>query len=294
VYAEAWQSLAKDGIVLRFREPTRASAHALMSDLVAGRLAVAERLGVEALSVTVYLAGSEAEFRALSRGRVPHWGVGCAFPAEGVILLQNLPGRGAELAQTARHELAHIALHRRVQGRVPVWFHEGVAMWFAREWRLWDSASVFFWVLADGLVPLGEIDAVLGFPSARAQLAYTESLLAITHVIDLGGPQAISRIVTEVAAGDRFEAALVRATGLSLAQFEASWSGYVSGRFGWAGLVSSPQVLWLSVSGLVVAAYLAVRLRNRARRARWEREDPSGAELPPWLRTVEGGREKRP
>jgi len=79
--------------------------------------------------VTVVSGRLEAEFRALTRGRLPHWGAGVAFPEEGRVLLRPFPGLADELPRTARHEIAHIVLHRRIRSPAPVWFHEGVAMW---------------------------------------------------------------------------------------------------------------------------------------------------------------------
>ena len=58
-----------------------------MPDLDSSLAEVSTRLGGEPGDVTVYLTANETEFRELSGGRLPHWGVGYALPDRGVILL---------------------------------------------------------------------------------------------------------------------------------------------------------------------------------------------------------------
>jgi hypothetical protein len=289
---EGWEEIHEAGVVLRFRSPDRAGARVLLPALSSGVRDVAGRLGSGKIEVTVYLAASEADFRTLSGGRIPHWGAGCAFPAEGTILLKRLPGRQDELLQTARHELAHIVLHQRTGGRVPVWFSEGVSMWIAREWRLGDSAEVFAAVIGGGLVPLSEIDGVLGFASSRAQLAYTESLLALVYLIGLGGPDSVRDLVDLVAANVPFDVALHRLTGLTPTAFEAAWSEHVIQRYSLVGMLTSSQMLWFYMAALMLLAVVVVRLRNRSRVRGWEEEEALSA-LPPRLRLQVRRREDR-
>ena len=69
---------------------------------------------------------------SLTSGRAPSWGAAIALPDVHTILLRADAG---DLFQTLRHELAHLALHRRVSVRVPLWFDEGYAGWAAGEWE---------------------------------------------------------------------------------------------------------------------------------------------------------------
>jgi hypothetical protein len=292
--AGEWSEFQRDGFLLRFREPDRALAEALLIDLVAGRAEVARRLGgIVEIPMAVYLAASEGEFQALTQGRIPHWGVGCAFPEEGIVVLRKLPGRPDELLRTARHEICHVLLHHAVPGRVPVWFNEGVAMWAAQEWRFRQSTEVFYAMFSGGLVPLAEIDRVLSFSSPRARLAYTESLLAVIYLIHLGGPDAVGGIVSELTSGTSFEVALYRVTEYTPRRFEKSWADYVRGRFSLTSLLIAPEALWFYLALLFLAVYAAVRIRNRRVVQRWEAEDPADG-LPLRLRLQVHRREERP
>ena len=290
---EAWSELQSEGLLLRFRESDRALAGTLLGDLIAGRAVIARKLGWDGKApVTAYLAPTEAEFGRLTQGRIPHWGIACAFPESGILVLRKLPGQSEELLRTARHEMAHILLHRAA-GRVPVWFNEGVAMWAAGEWRLQQSAEVFWAVLSDGVIPLSDIDRVLQFSSHRAHLAYTESILAVTYLIHLGGSDAVAGVVSEMAQGAPFDVALYRVTGYPLRRFEQAWGDYVRGRFSLKTLLISPEVFWFYLALLFLAAYVGVRIRNRRMLRQWETEDPTDA-LPLRLRLQVRRREDQP
>jgi hypothetical protein len=289
--AGGWAELQEADLVLKFQESDLSAAQHLLSELARGRLEVSQQLGGgEGIGLTVYLTSSEGAFREVTGGRIPHWGIGCAFPAEKTIVLRRLPGQHEALLQTARHEISHVLLHHLVSSGVPVWFNEGVAMWVAREWRLQQSAEVVYALFAGGLVPLSEIDDVLGFSYSRANLAYTESLLAITYLIHLGGEGAVPRMVDSLRSGAPFDVALQGVTGFSSGQFEETWREYVSGRFSPWALMFTSHAIWFYMTLLAMVVYLGVRAKNRRRVREWESEDPLEA-LPLKLRLKVNRRE---
>jgi len=156
-----------------------------------------------------------------------------------------------------------------------------------------DSADLFLTVLTSGLVPLAEIDAVLRFGSGRAELAYTQSLLAVLYLLSEGRPRG--RIGDRYrswpqAPGSRWRCTGSRARALAL---RAAFSEYVRGRFGAAAVLTSAEALWVYLTGLVMAVYAGVRVRNRRRLKRWDAEQPDAA-LPPHLRLQRFRREGRP
>lgn len=230
--------------------------------------------GVELVPIEAYLATSADAFRKLTNDRIPHWGVGVAFPESRTLVLRYQPGRTDELSRTARHELSHILLHAKLPDtRIPVWFNEGVATWVAREWRFHESIEVVVAALRSGLIPLSEIDFVLGFDAARAHLAYTESQLAVLYLIEQGGSGSVAAVVEALSEGASFDVALFRVLGVSPAAFESGFRDYVGSRFGPMALVTSPEAVWVFASALIIVVYAAVRIRNRRRVAAWEEED---------------------
>src|SRR5207249_214361 len=88
--------------------------------------------------IRVILAPTRATFDSLTRGRLPGWSEGAAFPEAGtIVLLSDRPS--ARLSVALRHELAHLALRTRVRRRLPLWFEEGYAAVAAGEWGRLDA-----------------------------------------------------------------------------------------------------------------------------------------------------------
>ena len=286
--ASDWSQVARSGIRLHYsRDSGPVLADHVLDVLVEGRSEVARSLGgLVQVPIEAYLAQTSEQFHELSNHRVPHWGAGVAFPDSRTLVLRSLPGQSDELVQTARHELSHILLHAAVSKtavRIPVWFNEGVAMWVAHEWRFHQSFEVLVAALGSGVLPLAEIESVLSFGSARAHLAYTESLLAVLLLVELGGHGAIPDMVDALSRGVSFDVALFQTTGMTPSAFESEFQCYVGRRFGPWAVLTPPDAIWLAVSLMILLCYVAIRFRNRARTAAWEDEDPLDA-LPLKLR----------
>ena len=252
-------------------------AAAFVDTLSALQSEVADQLGSTVSETVVHLAGSEREFKTLTQDRIPHWGIGVAYPQAKTIVLKYRPGQTASLLQTARHEFSHILLHHVLAesgNRVPVWFNEGVAMWVGREWRLHQSFDVALAVFRDGLIPLRDVDAVLAFGATRAQLAYDQSYLAVLFILSRAGDDAIPDLIAEVAEGTPFPVAIYRLTGLSPEVFESEFAAFVADRFGLGAVVTSGEAIWFYIVVLFLTVWVGVRRRNQRTFDRWEEEDP--------------------
>jgi len=273
-----WFERETDSLTLIVPVADSAGARALLDTLVVLQADVARQLGDIPIPKTkVYVVRSVRDFDTLTHHRIPHWGAGVAYPKARTIVLNHRPGQTESLLKTARHEFSHILLHhgtRESDVRIPVWFNEGLAMWVAREWRLQQSFDVTAAALQNGLVPLREIDAVLGFGATRAQLAYDQSYLAIVFILSLEGEGVVPDLVMDLREGVDFDVAVYRRTGLVSEAFEAAYATFVEDRFGLRALLTSEEALWLYIVGLLCLVWLGVRVRNRQTLARWEESDP--------------------
>ena len=104
-------------------------------------------------------------------------------------------------------------------------------------------------------------------------MAYTQSLLAVIHLVHLGGPGAVAEMVERVGSGLPFPVALRRTTGLDPERFEESLLEFVNARFSVAALLTVPEALWTYLAIFFLLVFVAVRRRNRARVRQWEEED---------------------
>jgi hypothetical protein len=221
--------------------------------------------------IMLVLAPDEERFATLTGGRVPHWGAGVAFPQSGVIVIpvqRAAAGGFDDVARITIHELAHVALQRRLgEARIPRWFTEGYATWAAGQ--LDFEAG---WLLRIAFVmrrapPLDSL--ALGWPTGvtDARVAYLLSATVLEHLYAEGGEFALRRFLDRWADGHTMEEALFLTYGYSMAQLERSWSRAVRRRYGWTVFFSQATVIWTLLTLMVLALFVIRRRRDRRRMA---------------------------
>ncbi len=218
--------------------------------------------------IRLILAPSRATFDSLTRGRLPRWSEGAAFPERGtIVLLAERPN--VRLSAALRHELAHLALRWRVRRPLPLWFEEGYAAVAAGEWDRLDALQLN-WQVARGVrMDLDELDRALRADPPEAATAYA---LATTAVLLLdrwggGGERGLAHLVDRLAAEPTFDAALRATYHVTEGDFEIRWQRDVASRYGWLGWASAAGVFW-AVTGLALGWLVWLRRRrDRIRKA---------------------------
>ncbi len=263
-------------------------AHALDGWLdEAGTVLGAPSLVRKGKPIEVIVAADHASFRAAQPAgpSLDPWAAGTAYPSLALIILSLEPGEFFSLAEIARHEVAHIALHRAVGGRpVPRWMTEGFAMAFSGEavvgrWRQAAGAA-----LAGHWLPFRSLSH--GFPgnSARAALAYAQSAAFFSWLAHPAGPLpgGIGAWVRRIRAGDDATGALESLTGASLEELERRWAASMVRRGTWIHLLTDGGLLWAGMAVLFVWAWVVARRRRRERIRRMPDVPPPGhwRELP--------------
>lgn len=240
----------------------------------------------DTLPIRLVLAPDASAFARLNRGRLPAWGVGLAIPAARTIIVRaDAPDPMAAL----RHELAHLALHAAVQGRVrlPLWFLEGYAVVAAGEWDRLEALRLNLAVVRGRVGDFRSLDAALRETPNEAATAYALAGAAVLYAARQHPSASLNPLVQRLAAGEGFEGALRATTGMTLGRFERAWQQDLRRRYG--------VLTWLAAGGgwalfaiLVVALAGWRRRRDRPRRAALDEgwvippEDPA-PEGPPSL-----------
>ena len=226
------------------------------------------------LRVRIFLPPTDDEFVFLTQGRIPDWGIGCALPEKKTIVLRPSFKGKVGLEELVVHELSHILLGQATgRARLPRWFDEGVAMWQSRQWRWGQDFTMNKAVFFHRIIPLGQIDNMLLFSSPRAQLAYTESFLALIYLFELGGGEVLPRLVQEMASGKEFSQALLEVCGCSEKEFAAEWERFVHHKFNLASMLLDSFNLWVVILLLFVTVYFVKRYRTRKTLQQWEVEE---------------------
>ena len=225
-------------------------------------------------SADLYLSPDRRTFHARTGGRIPEWGAGCAFPAQGRMYVHLEHFDSDALKRTIVHELAHIAVYRKAAGKpLPRWFDEGISMWLARDWQYRQTLDLSLALLSDRIHSLSEVEALLVFPEAEARRAYAESLSAVLFLRELGGRLIWADLLAATANTGSFEQALSEILSMSSGAFDEAWRSHVRSEFNAMSLLADSTVLWLSVVGLAVVAYILTRIRAHQLVETWNTEE---------------------
>ena len=217
--------------------------------------------------IRLILAPSRAVFDSLTRGRLPSWSDGAAFPDPGVVvLLSDRPT--VRLSGDLRHELAHLALRWRVGRPLPLWFEEGYAAVAAGEWGRLDALRLN-WQLARGRrMDLDEVDAALRGDATDAQTAYALATTAVLLLERWGGERGLGALIARLGPAGGFDAALRQTYHMTEGDFEERWQRDLSSHYGWLAWAQAVGAFWALLGLLMVWLVMLRRRRDRVRRAR--------------------------
>lgn len=232
--------------------------------------------------IRLILAPTRERYDSLTRGRLPLWSEGAAFPDAGtIVLLTAHPPNGPS---ALRHELAHLALRWHVRRHVPLWFEEGYAAVAAQEWDRLDALRLN-WQLARGVhMNLDDVDRALRGAPSDAETGYA---LATTAVLLLqrwggGGEHGLAPLMANLPTAESFDAALRATYHITEGDFELRWQKDIGSRYGWISWLAAMGFFWLAIGALLVALVVLRRKRDRRKRAALEEETagaPDGSQL---------------
>jgi hypothetical protein len=220
---------------------------------------------------------------SLTLGRAPRWGAAVALPALRTIVLR---ADGRDLPRTLRHELAHLALHERVQVRMPLWFDEGYAGWAAGEWARQGVLELNLAVARGALPGFVALDGALRGSETSADAGYALAVSAVTELARRNPSRTLGPLLGRLEAGEDFERAVLATTGLTMGRFEEAWQRSVRRRYGlatWLLAGGGWVVIAAGVLGLIHYRRESDRVRRAALDQGWdvEPEAVDGPELDP-------------
>jgi hypothetical protein len=261
---------------LLYTAKSEGSARQLATHIEAIRDGFVSVLGRDWPGVTEIRVGvgrEEFEALALPGGAPPGWAVALAYPSHRIVLLNALTMAGPEGMVTLRHELAHVALGQLARGW-PRWFQEGLAQNLTGEnWSVTHYTALFRAVTQEKIFRFEHLhDAWPDLPS-DVEIAYAQSAAFVAWLSARYGPEGMGRLVDEVATGQPFEQAFGKAFKSSLWVEELAWRDGLAARYGWLPLTTSTSLLWLGMTGLVVAAYVRRRKQKEEHLAQMEAQD---------------------
>ena len=217
----------------------------------------------------IWVCDTQKAFQASVHAPIQDWAVGCAFPLSRRIVIQNpthIAHAKLQLAQVLRHEIAHVLFGqctRKAVKEIPLWFVEGVAIYFADEWVPSRHGTLLKHIFSKSILPLQELRR--SFPSSQtgADLAYAQSQDALRWLVEVKGRDVLFDIIGKLHAGSNFNTAFENAVGWDLATYDSRWRESLTERYQWASLFSNSYVMWGGLGGLALLGYLVCWNRRR-------------------------------
>lgn len=272
-----WLKKISSQFVIFFQSADQKNANKILQTIDQTFPQISQQLNISFLdSVTIILSPSEKSYSQFVGKNFPNWSGGAASPDQNLIILKS-PSFTHEERNNAKitiHELTHILLNKAVnKNPLPRWFNEGMAVYFSGEKEFASNSLISKALITKSIIPLREIDKVLNFHQDKAQLAYQESFLAVSYLIEKFGNESMKIILAQLAQGNDMDAALVHAIGSDQTDFEYEWYHSIQKKYRWHFLLDFDIYLWIFILLLFIFGFLIIRKRNRLTMKRWEQED---------------------
>ncbi len=260
------ESLRVGGVTVEFGPADRPRAEVVPAIIARARAEIDKGLGLIApAKITVRLLRMKEAFLGVSQGKPVELYAGRAYPASGTVHVNmnalDREGRAIAFARTVRHEFVHLAIGHTVGvGKLPGWFEEGLACAFGSPLPRADADVL-------GIGRAFRLRSLQVFPRGKAAmaLAYARSDSVLRFLLGKRGTAAVREVLRRTGAGERFEEALVSATGYNTDSLDAAWRKSISSGWVWrlVRFVFLPSRLLLWAAFLAVIAFFVVKRRRR-------------------------------
>ncbi|MCD4827966.1 MAG: hypothetical protein K8R90_00865 [Candidatus Cloacimonetes bacterium] len=176
-------------------------------------------------------------------------------------------------------QLGTILLHEYIHAYVdhywrdaPLWFHEGMAVYFSEGVSLERSARYAFDTMLGNRLILPNMNS---YPQQAVswELFYTKSALAV-HFFYTQHRQEFFILWDEAPRnGGRFNNALALAMGVTTEGFSRELESWLKKKVGWEMILASSSFLWSVFPLLLLVGWLRGKWRNRRTRRQWALEE---------------------
>ncbi len=247
-----------------------------------------DRLGPTAQwAYEVVLVDNRHQFEYWTGRQAPEWihALAMQSPPRLVLLVSaNATTAGRKnLERTLLHELTHAYLHRLqspgVRRNLPGWLHEGIAVQMSGGMERGMRQTVLYARWLGQLQPLGALTTIRHKTARSSELAYGQSALAVELIVEDHGDAGLRKLLNNLRGGAPFELAFEQSLGVPWLQFADRYQVWIRRRNNLLLALSDPNIIFMLLPLLLVAAYLVTRARGRRRKAEWERMEKAADDL---------------
>lgn len=264
-----------EGLTFEYAPEDQRVADRMWPVMVEDRADIMARLGVYPSGVLrVVLTRSAAEFNAL-HPQLGKSSLGIYLLNQHLIYLRSPRGSSGQwdLRGVLRHELVHGIIDLAIEGSVPRWLNEGLALLIAENLSFLDDARLNLAAVAGRLIPLSRL--VHGFPLDHGgrTLAYSQAASFSRYLLAQGGMDGFRDLVARLSRGVLPELAFPQVYGTTLAELEARWVRERYGAFSLLGVITGSSFLGLAAFPLLLVGGVRRWISSRRRLREMDIED---------------------
>jgi hypothetical protein len=228
---------------------------------------------------TIVLAPSLEEFQQIQPNlkKIPLWAAAVAYPELNLMIIRSpkaIKDGHLDYQKVFIHEFTHIVMGRALQNkRAPTFLTEGISMYESSEWHFSRMASLTKAALTGRIIPLRKLTDQFPEDQDDADLAYAESFMFISFLINKYGRESFQQFIKNYAESGNLRQSLHEMTGKHLVTLEREWIDYMKLRVSWIPLITSATTFWFIVTVIFIYSYYRKRKRASIILLQWEEED---------------------
>ncbi len=224
----------------------------------------------------IYIVDNLQTFDSLVGGRFPDWGAGAALAERKEIVIKSpqVFNINKSLDELLAHEYAHLVIASKAGFfEVPRWFNEGLAMYVSTEWSWSDGLAMSKAAVFGHFVDLEDIELVNRFPDSKAHVAYSESYLAVSYMVQTYGKGSIAAFLSQIGKGASVDSALYFAVGSNYTEFQDEFDQYLRKRFNLVSLYMDTMFFWVGLAIIVIVAGFIRFRKRRSYYKKWQEQE---------------------
>jgi len=272
--SEKWQIVRNDSVRIYYSDGYENMAKKLLIKSTEILSEFNQLLGIPYEGeVFVFLVSNEETWNELTKDTIPKWSGGVTKSQKGITYLR-IYRNPQQILPILRHELMHLILGKNFRPNIiPRWFEEGLATLCSNQDNSEFSLVLSMANLSNSLIPLAEIEDVLNFKKAKADLAYAQSYVGVKLIVDSIGWEAIRKILGNGLQSKQWDEAFYSVLEMDEEAYELYFLEFIETHYRWNFLYQSDYVIWILIPISVVFIYLIIRLRNFRTYKKWSAEE---------------------
>jgi hypothetical protein len=269
-HSHAGKSIIEDeNVVVRFDDPLQNAAMEVLRVYPGIRAELTEALGWETdFRPEIVLMKDSASFSKIAESDLV---TALAIPQKNLIVVDysKMNVYPFTLGTTLKHELCHLELRHRIDGKLPRWLEEGICQWVTgglAEIMTGGGHSVLREAaLSNRLMGIERLTEKFPADGRDLILAYEESRSIVEYIEKEFGLSGVKGILEQMSRGDNLEDAVRKSLLISLDELERRWRSSLTGKASWLSYIGDNiyGILFLFAALITMYGFFRVLKKKR-------------------------------